>query len=204
MSTTAAAGGAELVLVSAGTRTVGLGDGLEVRHRLGQRRADLERLAQLVAEASQDASVVAERRSATSRAAANLAADSRMTAALWRRLLLSDGPVEDVRSCVAVSRLLEAARDALGSVATPAGVATSRRFVGAGLVVLDDLEHPGASTSLAGTGEPGSYSTPSAPAWLSGGGCRAGGPAHQADSGRDAAGVVVCGVRGYPAWCGGR
>jgi len=46
------------VLVSAGTRPVGLGDGLEVRHRLGQRRADLERLARLVAEASQDASVV--------------------------------------------------------------------------------------------------------------------------------------------------
>jgi hypothetical protein len=156
VSTTAAAGGAEQVLLSAGTRPVGLGDGLEVRHRLGQRRADLERLARLVAEASQDASVVDERRSATSRAAADLAVDSRMTAALWRRLLLSDGPIEDVRSCVAVSRLLEAARDALSSVATPAGVATSRGFVGAGLVVLDDLEHSGASTSLARTGEPGS------------------------------------------------
>lgn len=144
MSTTAGAGGAAQVMVSAGTWTAGLGDGLEVRHRLGQRRADLERLAQLVAGPVLDVSAVDERRSATSRAAANLAADSRMTTALWRRMLLGDGPVEDVRSCVAVSRLLEAARDALGSVATPAGVATSHRFVGAGLVVLDDLEHSGA------------------------------------------------------------
>jgi hypothetical protein len=152
-------------VVSAGTRTAGLGDGLEVRYRPGQRRVDLERLAQLVAGPVLDVSVVDERRSATSRAAANLAADGRMTTALWRWMLLSDGPVEDVRSCVAVSRLLEAARDALGSVATPAGVATSHRFAGAGLVVLDDLEHSGAGPLWpSGHLTPGSSSA-RAPSW---------------------------------------